>query len=73
MTGALVLTDLQKQVLELARRREVFASEASRTLGVPVEQLRTAIRGLRRKHQLYVSSKAKGRYYGSTEAGYRAI
>jgi hypothetical protein len=67
------MTAYEQKLLEIAKRREIYANFEAKVGGVKLEDVQKAIKALLRQKLIYTSSRAAKNYFGSGFAGYRAL
>jgi DNA topoisomerase VI subunit B len=66
------MTAYEQQLLETAKRREIYVHFEANLSGLKREEVQKAIKSLLRRKLIYTSTRAAKNYYGSGFAGYRA-
>lgn len=73
----MILNSLEKILLDTAARRSIYPSVEARllfkTTGTTAKEIKLAIQRLRRAKLIYRNDDPIKNFYGSSEAGYRAV
>lgn len=64
--------ELERQILDSAKRGPVFASRFAQVSGVEEHEVKLALRRLKGRGRIYQAMRPTRNFYGSTEAGWKA-